>query len=120
QAEVEAAAEAHGRAADQRPVVDMVDIYLADAAGAEAGLARGVWGAIDLVDRLPGRLMRIFSDTHGGVRTIRCFEEQAPPEAHRILATILVTLATELAVRTALSCSLDALEHHLHWFAGPG
>jgi hypothetical protein len=67
-----------------------------------------------------GWLMRIFSEPHGGVRTIRCFEEQAPPEAHRILATILVTSATELAVRTALSCSLDALEPHLPWFAGPG
>jgi hypothetical protein len=66
QPEVEAAAEAHGRAADQRPVGDMVDIYLADAAGAEAGLARGVWGAIDLVDRLRGWLMRILCDTHGG------------------------------------------------------
>jgi hypothetical protein len=62
QAEVGAAAEAHHRAADQRPVVDMVDIYLADAAGAEAGLAQGVWGAIDLVGRLRGRLMRIFCD----------------------------------------------------------
>jgi predicted nucleotidyltransferase len=111
EAAILAAGEANRRPAP--PLSHWLDQFVRYAATVRVCLRRGrIWITLELLHRMRGLLMEIFSRTHGGERAWQAFEHEADQSRQARLGTTLAQ-ADLPALRRSLEQLLDILENDL-------
>jgi hypothetical protein len=77
-----------------------------------AVLRRRLWMSLEMLHRIRGLLMSLYSESHGGDRSVQFFDAQAGP-ALQDLAANLVPRANLKSVKRAFTEALSLLEKHL-------
>jgi predicted nucleotidyltransferase len=116
EASIVAAGEANRRATDLS-IHQLLDQCIRYAATVRVCLLRErVWLTIELLHRMRGLLMQIFSRTHRGERAWQAFERQADRTIQARLGATL-SLSDLPALRQALNGLLDILENNLDYLS---
>ena len=95
------------------PVGELLDACVRYAAGAQVYLQRGtLWLSIDILHRMRGLLMEIFTRTHGGGRSPQRFEAAADGALQARLGATLPQ-ADPASLRASLAALIDLMENDL-------
>nr|AAK28583.1 hypothetical protein [uncultured bacterium] len=101
------------RPLDDEPLGRLLDRCVCYALGVDIALHRGqVWGGIELLHRMRGLLMELFTRTHQGRRAYHFFEAEADMEIQAWLGATLPQYSLK-SVQESLAQFLDILKHHL-------
>lgn len=75
-----------------------------------------LWISLELLQRIRGLLISMYSNSHGADRPVNFFDTHASPESRRLLARLVVEAELE-SVREAFTNTLSLLKDHLDSFS---
>ncbi len=106
------AAGAANRRTDTTSPTVWFDEYLAYALEVDTAIRRGrFWLAVELLHRMRGLLMTLFTHAQDGTRPVQTFEAQADPQLQVWLGALLPQYSLE-SLRQALDAALQFVEQH--------
>lgn len=98
---------------DDEPLDQLLDRCIRYAIEVDIALHRGqIWGAVELLHRMRGLLMELFTRTHGGQRAYQFFQAKADLGLQTRLGTTLPRYDLK-SVQDSLTQILDILRHDL-------
>ena len=102
----------------ERPLGQLLDVCVRYAAVAQVALQRKrLWAAVEILHRMRGILMELFTRTHGGQRACQFFEAEADARLQASLGATLPQSDLHSAHEALMRC-LDILEHDLAAWTG--